>query len=308
MVAPPALDGFHTAVAGALSILGLTRLIGLRRRVTGTTLVAPWLWALAGVGLLAVTDVAYRLGPWDPSRSGPMRYLAASLTLCPILALLGAKRPQDRGWQWVVVTLVAVLAVPVGQQIVFGQGPLSIPLAWSAMLGVLMAVELINFLATANAWRAVLVVTAQGVWLAPFLAPLLAGPVHSEVDALLRTAGWAVLLLALAWPRRRPRTAEPLDRVWLDFRDQFGLVWAHRVADRMEQTAELADWPVRLRWPGFTPLGPAALEADLRRQLAAGLWAALRRFVSIEWMAERGVEELQGGGGRGGGRTRRDEQ
>ncbi|MBI3468144.1 MAG: hypothetical protein HY000_34495, partial [Planctomycetes bacterium] len=43
------------------------------------------------------------------------------------------------------------------------------------------------------------------------------------------------------------------DRVWLDFRDDFGFVWAKRVQDRFNAAAGQLGWPIVLGWSGFRP-------------------------------------------------------
>ncbi len=59
-------------------------------------------------------------GKPDPSWAAPARYIAAMSTFSPIMALLGAKRPQDRGWQFIVATLWAILSLPACEWLLFG--------------------------------------------------------------------------------------------------------------------------------------------------------------------------------------------
>ncbi|MGC4007234.1 MAG: hypothetical protein QM811_30535 [Pirellulales bacterium] len=69
-------------------------------------LIAPLTWALLVWGALTatmlITDAA------DPTYA----YLAATSTLLPAMAILGAKRPQHVGWQWIVLALWATLVWP----------------------------------------------------------------------------------------------------------------------------------------------------------------------------------------------------
>jgi hypothetical protein len=79
------------------------------------------------------------------------------------------------------------------------------------------------------------------------------------------------------------------DRVWRDFRDQFGIVWAQRVRERINQRALQEQWPARLERPGFvnadgTPAG-ASVASDPRIEHA--LRWLLRRFVDESWLNER---------------------
>jgi hypothetical protein len=71
------------------------------------------------------------------------------------------------------------------------------------------------------------------------------------------------------------------ERLWLWFRDHWGVVWALRVRERFNREAELAGWPVRLSWFGLeqvdSPSGdqPAAAPA-LAETTLRGL---IRRFA-----------------------------
>src|SRR5580658_5135686 len=62
-------------------------------------------------------------------------------------------------------------------------------------------------------------------------------------------AGAAALAAILA--RRQAAAAEPLDRLWRDFRDQFGVVWALRISERINASAKMYGWKTSLRWQGF---------------------------------------------------------
>ncbi len=86
----------------------------------GSTLMAPWCWAVASA--VAVSGVELWAACADPgdaasatiARPGiaALRYLAAITTFLPFMAVLGAKRPQDRGWQFIVLSLWVILALP----------------------------------------------------------------------------------------------------------------------------------------------------------------------------------------------------
>src|SRR5688572_28769044 len=73
-----------------------------RAALRGTTLIGAWWWAIAAAVALAAVAL---------DGSGPLRFAAACLTLCPTVAVLGAKRPQDRAWHWVVLSLWIVLCI-----------------------------------------------------------------------------------------------------------------------------------------------------------------------------------------------------
>jgi hypothetical protein len=95
----------------------------------------------------------------------------------------------------------------------------------------------------------------------------------------------------------RVRATSPFDRLWNDFRDLYGIVWARRVMDRINDAAVHDGWPVRLHLHGFTGLDPAhppSLAPDQLQQIERTLRWLLRRFVDPEWIderiAERGIQ------------------
>ncbi|MEK6233449.1 MAG: hypothetical protein N2C14_01960, partial [Planctomycetales bacterium] len=132
----------------ALMILGCGLLWTLRREAGNSTLFAPWIWAF--VALIAI-GVAESIAAWRPNewRLPHVRYLAAILSLCPLTAVLGAKRPQHQAWQFVVVCLLLVLASPVAEAMVFSPGgALAVRGLRSWFLAGLVAVGIFNFAAT----------------------------------------------------------------------------------------------------------------------------------------------------------------
>src|SRR5687767_12239852 len=64
-----------------------------------TTLIAPIRWGL--VAFLAIAYSAASQWGSDPN----LRYTVAVLAVTPTLAQLGAKRPQNGAWQFIVLTL-----------------------------------------------------------------------------------------------------------------------------------------------------------------------------------------------------------
>jgi len=73
-----------------------------------------------------------------------------------------------------------------------------------------------------------------------------------------------------------------LDRRWLDFRDAYGALWALRILARINQTAEVQGWPMRLVWSGFTLLQAKESSHPSEEQLEelrTTLSTLLRRFV-----------------------------
>jgi hypothetical protein len=213
------------------------------------------------------------------------------------MAVLGAKRPQDRGWQFIVLSLLVVLWLPTLEALLRRpQVGLQLHGARQWFLAILIALGVFNWLPTRYWLASLAVTTAQLMMLAPFL-PVLAGyrdawplvePAVSLCVSSLVTI--AVLQVALGVPRPRP-SPHGMDCWWLAFRDAFGAVWALRVLERINAASAMYRWPVRLSWNGFIrqsrvageqsppPGMPPAMERTFRM--------LLRRFVGPEWFAAR---------------------
>jgi hypothetical protein len=254
-----------------------------------STLMIPWAWCV-GCFALVVLTCGYAAFVPAPERSSTflaIQFAAASGTLCPIVALVGAKRPQHSAWSFVVLALWFILALPAAEVIFLNRGQeLEINSIRSWFLWVLLAAELSTFAATRYAVGILLLVAGQIVWLHPWL-PLF--PRWETLQDMREPIGLALVSFATvtAWlvSLRPTRTTNKFDRLWYDFRDTFGLFWALKLAGKQ------AGWDFDLGWTGFrtkstfAPLDqlPPAEETALRNNLQ-GL---LRRFVSSEWISER---------------------
>ncbi len=266
-----------------LVFLGLTALRW--PRIRDTTLVAPWAWTGVSLFTLAGVELALVLsGQALPSWASAARYAAAMSTFAPIMALLGAKRPQDRGWQWIVLTLWAILCQPAGEWLLFG-GVAEIHPArfWFQMI--LVVVGATNGLGTRNWLSSVLYCVGQIVLLLPFHSA--APPIAASNAAFWGLVGvfLGTASLATGGARRRDLAGDTLDRVWLDFRDEFGVVWALRIQERVNTSARMYDWPVQLAWQGFRER--ASARTEIPPLVEESFRTLLRRFVSAQWIDER---------------------
>jgi hypothetical protein len=253
-------------------------------RLRGTTLAAPAAWAVAAALALAAVDVVLAgSGSLERSFAASLaRYAAAAATCCPLMAVLGAKRPQDRGWQWVVLTLWIVLLVPAGQAwMARAGGQLQLTAPWRILLWALISMGLLNYLLTRHAAPAVLVAIGQIGLLSEFM---LDEP--PDRQSVLRLVGVAALLAAAAIagiPTRRRR--DPLTRRWLAIRDGWGAFWGLRVLNRVNETATQLHWPVRLEWSGFVANdggdSVAPIDDRLAGQIGQVMDSLLRRFERL---------------------------
>jgi hypothetical protein len=280
-----AVISIEAALAAGLGLVGTAALAWLRPRLSGTTLVAVWAWSLVALAMVVASQVGLGLARPASDTIAAVRFASAMSTFCPLMALLGAKRPQDRAWQWIVLSLWVILSLPGFEWLLFG-GPTEIHAARAWFLSILVGIGVSNGLATRQWLGSVLYGGGQAALLAPFLVETrLSGEASGLLGLGLLSASW--LLLALDWPRRG--AAGPLDRVWLDFRDSFGVVWGLRVAERVNATARLADWPLHLSWRGFRPRDPGQ-PLEIPPAAVDSLRTLLRRFVSRDWVDARLAE------------------
>jgi len=268
----------------ATCAVGLVALARLIIRFRGTTYVAPLVWGAASLITLAATETIIATSDHAPDWNAGLRFFATMGTFCPMMALLGAKRPQDRGWQFIALSLWVILSLPSFEWLLFG-GVAEIHAARCYFLVILMGVGALNGVAIRYWPSSLLYCFGQIALIAPYFAEL-GNAMETPwplVGIMLIAGSW--LLLALGWPQASKAT-RPLDRLWLDFRDTFGVVWGLRIMERMNASATMYDWPVTLGWTGFQPRAsatmtetPAAVEESLR--------SLLRRFVSPEWIEMR---------------------
>ena len=282
------------AAAGAAGGIVLARAV---KKLRGGALLAPWAWSCFTLTVLSGAEIAIAFSETAANSIGiaQLRYLAATTTMAPFVALLGAKRPQDRAWQWIVLSLLALLALPSLKAWVFGAGPPSPHAAWRWLLTALIAAELLNFATTRFGLAASLFVTGQCIELAAYLPGLfrpLAG--CDPIWGLVLMA--AALVFARIAAGRKKAPSAGVDRLWLDFRDAFGALWALRVAERFNASAAQFGWRVWLAWGGLRSIrddraADQPIAAPLAPEVVQGMHQALKsllwRFVSPDWIAER---------------------
>jgi hypothetical protein len=263
-----------------------------RRTIRQTTLAGGWWWAGAALASWSLAEAAAALqSPPAAAWLEALRFAAISLSLCPMIAVLGAKRPQHGAWNFVVLSLFAIVALPAAEFLVLRPGQrLVVGDARAWFLWVLLILGPVNYLATRYGFAALLACGGQVVALSPYLAlirkPLIA---DAGVAGLVLCVG--ALLAVWVAATRAERASRPLDRVWLDFRDSFGLFWGLRVQERINATAQQSGWRLELTWRGFAwhtnGTNPAKIEPAVEPAVRSTLKGLLRRFVSNEWIAER---------------------
>jgi hypothetical protein len=232
-----------------------------------TTLWHALLWAwLAWLAWLFVVGG----GAIWPGCDGPLsRYVALCLTACAGIAVLGARRPTAAAWNFVVVGLLAVLLLPVAE----GFGTPRLNAVYLCFLGATLLVGLLNYLPTPLATG----VVSLGVVCALEIAALAKAEFPEWFmlggRCLLALAPWLVLA-RLQW---RGQAGTEFDRLWLSFRDQYGVVWGLRTREQFNRAAANAGWPITLTWHGLQPTCEGA-ELDAPVVLET-LQVLLKRFT-----------------------------
>lgn len=267
--------------------------------VRGSTAVPAAAWAMlaaASFGCEAAWHAAN--GPQDPATADCVRLAVAALTLCPIMSILGAKRPQHGVWQFIVATLAAVVALPAASALLVrpGSPPDVHPLQQWLMLALLLVAGM-NYAPTRRAAAAALVVVGQAVLLRRWLPFGAAWPPSALLDALAAclVAGGAILASVQSWaaPQRRRTTAleqgaagDPataLAEAFFALRETLGAAWSLRIVERFNLVASDRGWPCRLGLNGFGGGAEPASPAWRSEATRTGR-ALLRRFVTPDWM------------------------
>jgi hypothetical protein len=237
-----------------------------------------------------------------------------------MMALLGAKRPQNLAWQWIVFSFWIIAALPAIQGLVLQPSePLEVSTVWRWFYAILLLISAVNYLPTRYASASLLATAGQIVLFSPYLptgliahgSPLLGIPMLCGAVCLARLVSNFPFTRQHSWRGDAPPLAG-WTRVWIDFRNAYGLVWGARVMERIESLLQSSKAPAWLQWDGFhfpsleaertdhddaQPVGPDAIaytaseqQADLHNKMAAvetGIRNLLRRFVSNEWIDRR---------------------
>lgn len=276
----------RAVLTGLVGLLGLALWLRARSRLSGLTLMAAWAWT--GLTLAVQTAAALVAATGKPGGQPGWSYLAAITVFGPTMAVLGAKRPQHRAWQLIVLVLLVVLAMPGFEALLFGRREITVHGLLGGLMVLLIAIGVFNYLPT-RFWPAALMMGfAEAVLLAPYLAAAHVRDARPTL-ALAIEVGAAVLATRFCW--RPTRAASDIDRLWIDFRNSLGAIWALRVQERFNAAARQHAWPVVLHWSGLKAADsgsePRASESVRNDVPERTLRMLLRRFVSDAWIQRR---------------------
>jgi hypothetical protein len=280
----------HPAVTLSSGLLAVAILVlsFQRTHVRNTTLIGPWRWLLMALFGLLLAQIAKASGMLtSPTTTAAIEFLAGVATVCPIMSVLGAKRPQDKAWHFIVLSLWIVLVLPATEVLLLRSGAsLRLHPIQSLFLAVLVVVGLLNYVPTRFWVAASGYALGQVALLGPHV--LRRSPPEHAFETGVALVGLATLLVSLNRPPRR-RPTEGWNRAWLDFRDAFGALWGLRVMERLNGAAVRLNWPTQISWRGFVSrhsvgrVDPQA-EPVMTRQAERSIRMLLRRFVSDSWL------------------------
>jgi len=278
-----------------LCLVAIVLLVLAWRKVRETTLVSAWCWAFAALVALAAAAL---LTPALKAQHGEsleaIWFAAATLTFCPVISVLGSKRPQHRAWNFIVLSLWAIIALPAVEMLLLQRGEgLDVNDARGWFLWLLALLSPINYFPT-RYWFASLAVVAGQLLLLQSQLPLLRW--QSGFHPISGTSWITVgVISAYLVSRREVRTVNRIDSLWTDFRNSFGLLWALRVQERVNAFIQQQGLPCALTWHGLRDRnnGDPILELpeESERMLRQTLSGLLRRFVSPAWIAARVRED-----------------
>ena len=275
-------------------------LIGIRKYVANTTLMAPWIWAIAAsIAVFSVTLFVNAVDNIADAGAPLLHYLAAIATCCPVVALLGAKKPQSRAWQWIVGALWIVLSLPAITAITFTHTTLQLGGVWTSLLWILILLPVGNYLSTRYFFPALLAATAQiflfvdcgsiSLWGAASLVSEYS--VVSPTATALFLALFATLTAGYMTPKQSHlfKGGDQTTNLWMEFSQLYGLLWSRRVADRAEKLLDQSGIPIRVGPSHFYAqkkdgTRQPILGDELPPEVAVTLKNLLLRFVSQHWI------------------------
>lgn len=288
-----------------VTLVLFVRLLLVRRSsLAKTSLIHAWGWLMLSMVPIAVMQFCYLFRDQiAPGVINGSEWLAGVMLMTPPVAILGARRPGARAWPWfVVLPLIIVLLWPAISELISNQGREQLTAGTPALLGFVIAglMGFGNFFGTRNTLSSLfyfigatsLLLPVAGYRDTDWLSPLLSAPALLVSGVLADRRYQALQLLP------RESAYEAANRLWLIFRDFFGIVWAKRVMDRMNLFAARERWTVTLTLDGFLTgsagSGPENLtlgtsvpdDASMKRPIETLVWL-LRRFADSDWLHEQ---------------------
>jgi hypothetical protein len=284
---------------GCLSFLAsaalAVRVIRFRGLIDGLTLIGSWRWAvIAATTYCVAVFVSANFVDVRPGTRSLVQLAAVTLLLAPMMSNLGARNPGASAWQWFVVfPMILVLMWPGVSQVnsSLGRSPAELGITESAGIVIVILMTAGACLGTSMTIPALLFLTGIVINMLPLTG-------YMQADSPLLLFCPALFLICESMVRRRvmrqnvainaaSTVSNAIDETWQLFQDLYGLVWARRVQDRVNQFASREQWTVLLSMDGFRDnAGNSVPDAELEKPRDALRWA-LGRFAGEEWIRQR---------------------
>ncbi len=246
-------------------------------------------WAMIAVGLAVVAQMVAAAESDSIHRpmAGHVTYVAVLATLASLVSVLNARTPGGGAWAILMALLVVVFLIPWLEapglaRHAQGLERLHLTAPWTLFFALVGLAGVTNYLPTRYGPAA--------LWIALGLIAEYLGLTEER----LRTSDsggilWSIFPCTLGlslwtadWCATRSRgTSQSLESTWLWFRDHWGVVWALRIQERFNRTAEVQKWTIRLGWQGAIPSSESRSDLPMSVPAAAEptLRSLLRRFA-----------------------------
>ena len=276
--------------------------------VRGSTAVPAALWSAAASTVFTFTMLQQATAELDIATMGIYRVVFAALSVCPVMSLLGAKRPQHGVWQFIVGSLAAVLALPAVSAVLIQPGSLpNLHILGRCFLPVLVIVGWMNFVGTRRAVAATLIAAGHLGLIWPLLPGVeletaLPQTTRDLISVSFMTVGGFIALVqaVLAGFKRgsasvdgvqtSPDIEDFVSRIntcFFALRETLGAAWTLRLAERFDQLSSRRGWPVRLTFQGMR-MQEEPEDSRWQADTARAMEALMKRFVSSSWLRRHG--------------------
>lgn len=276
-----------------ISLWAITRCL---KRLRPTTLSTAAWCAITGLAIAAAAQSIELINPAQSTGWVDLGwYFAAVVLLCPGIAVLGARRPGASAWAFfVLLPLVLVLMWPAvaSFQVARPTDPIEIEVPALVGFGLVLIMSGGNYFGTRYTLSMLYYAAAIVLLVAPMSAAV--PDVFPERSTARFIASLAILLAIAETNRRSKAVADGgisrLDVLWFDFMDSFGMVWAKRVMDRINESARHEKWTMQLELHGFVPLVESPPVEEMLRteeRIEHSFRWLLKRFVDPAWIDAR---------------------
>lgn len=287
------LDALVTTTLILAVAVGWFGVIRLTRSVRHTSLTSAAAWSVWFQVTLTVTTIATLCkSRVSPGILDQLWYLTAVSALCPFVAVLGARRGRLLEWSFfIVLPLIVVLEWPAFAQLTrcwHGQRlELETPTLTAYLVVLLMGTG--NFFGTRFTWPAIFF---AGCWVPVLLSnsSVETAWMRRDPDAIVGSAQLWFWWWAFDYAKTVNKPSKSWQRLYLEFRDYFGVVWSTRLTARVNEVAQREKWPWILTTDGLAAVsngGPPVDDSATDPRVDQTFRWLLKPFVDPEWIDER---------------------